>query len=73
MDNDDWESGNCAKYPGSGGNWYNEGNCLNQNLNGVFGADGKEGVKYMFWRAFDPNKYSAIALKTMRWMMREVV
>ena len=60
--------GNCAtKYGGNGGNWYNQ--CLHQNMNGKYGADGDAGGEYMFWASFD----NGMALKSMRWMVREVV
>ena len=59
---------NCATDSGgNGGNWYYT--CLQQNLNGVYGADGLVGG--VFWRDFYYNDW--IELKSMRWMVREVV
>ena len=69
VDNDRYR-GNCATTLGNGGNWFNS--CASQNLNGVYGADGNTGGKFMSWRDFDTGKYNS-ALKTMRWMMREAV
>ena len=68
VDNDE-SSANCATRYGNGGNWFNS--CLHQNMNGEYGADGDAGAKYMSWRYFDSSYY--MALKSMRWMVREVV
>merc|ERR1719376_1844447 len=70
VDNDEY-SANCAtRYDGNGGNWFNA--CLRQNMNGKYGGDGDEGSDYMSWYKFDTSDYY-MALKTMRWMVREVV
>ena len=70
VDNDDWSDVNCATRYGNGGNWFNS--CLYQNMNAKYGADGNEGSYYMFWYMFDTNN-SFMALKAMRWMVREIV
>ena len=70
VDNDDWSDVNCATNYGNGGNWYRY--CALQNMNGKYGVDGDAGGDYMFWLYFDTIK-SNMALKTMRWMVREVV
>ena len=70
-DNDDWSGVNCATmYDGNGGNWFKA--CYQQYMNGKYGADGDEGGEYMFWYYFD-FRIQVMALKTMRWMVREVV
>jgi len=69
VDNDG-SSGNCATMCGYGGNWYNQ--CHRQNMNGQYGADGDAGFEYMYWWDFDTSNYY-MALKSMRWMVREVV
>ena len=61
----------CDAYSGGdGGNWNQA--CHYQNLNGEYGADGDPGWEYMFWYNFDTND-SFMSLKSMRWMVREVV
>ena len=71
VDNDE-HSGNCATDSGgNGGNWYNS--CHDQNMNGVYGADGNSGGGFMWWLYFDTSISSRMALKSMRWMIREVV
>ena len=71
VDNDQY-SGNCATdWGGNAGNWYNQ--CLRQNMNGVYGADGNSGGGFMWWLYFDTSISSRMALKSMRWMIREVV
>ena len=69
VDNDEY-SGNCAALWGNGGNWNYA--CHNQNMNGQYGANGDEGHEYMFWLDFDFFD-PTMALKSMRWMVREVV
>ena len=69
VDNDEWSDGNCATNWGNGGNWYKS--CHYQNMNGQYGADGNSGG-FMFWFNFDTINY-VMALKSMRWMVREVV
>ena len=68
-DNDKWRA-NCAANYGNGGNWYYD--CHQQNMNGKYGAGGDAGGEYMSWLNFDTNN-SNMALKSMRWMLREVV
>ena len=70
VDNDE-SSANCATmYGGNGGNWNQA--CLDQNMNGKYGADGDQSSEFMYWWKFDSsNPY--MALKSMRWMVREVV
>ena len=70
VDNDEYIYNCATSWGGNGGNWYNV--CLRQSLNGVYGADGDAGGKYMSWEYFDTNK-RFMALKAMRWMVREVV
>ena len=70
VDNDQY-SGNCATdWGGNAGNWYNQ--CLRQNMNGVYGADGEGGRQFMHWYKFDM-RITLKALKSMKWMIREVV
>ena len=62
---------NCAIWEGGkGGNWYD--NCSVQNMNGIYGANRAAGPEYMFWWDFDTSN-PTMALKSMRWMIREVV
>ena len=71
VDNDQYNSVNCAtKYGGNAGNWYQA--CHHQNLNGQYGADGDEGYEFLFWWNFDTSN-PRMALKSMRWMIREIV
>ena len=70
VDNDLFVAGNCARYWGNGGNWYNT--CLFQNMNGLYGANGDAGDKFMWWKHYDMSYYE-MSLKSMRWMVREVV
>ena len=71
MDNDEWRDRNCAtRYGGNGGNWFN--GCHEQNMNGKYGADGDSGGNYMYWWDFNKSNHG-MALKAMRWMVREVV
>ena len=71
VDNDLSSGGNCATdVGGRGGNWYSA--CFTQNLNGQYGKEGNAGNKYMFWYNFETSN-DFMALKSMRWMAREVV
>ena len=70
VDNDMWSDRNCATRYENAGNWYNQ--CLTQNMNGVYGASGDKGSEYMFWENFDTSNFK-MALKSTRWMIREVV
>ena len=66
VDNDE-DGGNCATSSGNGGNWYS--NCHGQNLNG---KNGERGDEFMHWFMFDTSN-PWMSLKSMRWMVREVV
>ena len=69
VDNDLWVDGNCATdWGGNAGNWYND--CVFMNLNGEYSKVATESWKYMYWSTFDN---TAMALRKMRWMVREVV
>ena len=71
VDNDLYSDVNCAiYYRGYGGNWYKS--CYHQNMNGVYGASGDAGNEFMYWGDFDKSS-STMALKSMRWMVREIV
>ena len=75
VDNDESISNCATDYRGNGGNWYNA--CLRQNLNGLYGSIVDEGAEFMSWQKFDDvsmngaNTYKA--LKSMKWMLREMV
>ena len=73
QDNDVDSGRNCAAdYGGNGGNWNRY--CFRQNMNGKYGADGDAGDEFMYWGYFDfDTSNDDMALKSMRWMMREVV